>query len=45
MLAVVLAWAMLAQVLVWTTTWNRWFIFVVSALPFVIWMYKRPQDF
>lgn len=45
MLAVVLAWAMLAQILILTTSWNRWLILVIAAIPFIMWMRKYPEDF
>lgn len=45
MLAVVIAWAMLATIITWTLGTSGWVAALLAAVPFVIWMYKRPEDF
>lgn len=45
MLAVFFMWMMTATVLTWITVLPPWACAVLAAIPYVVWMYKRPQDF
>lgn len=45
MLAVFLAWLILATVLKMVTVLNGWVCGIIAAIPFVIWYVKRPEDF
>lgn len=45
MLAVFLAWLMLATILKMITTLSGWECGLLAAIPFAIWYIKRPEDF
>lgn len=45
MFAVVIAWLLLASVLNLVTIFPGWFCAIIAAIPFIIWYFKRPEDF
>lgn len=45
MLAVFFAWMMTVAVLQWVTVLPTWACAVLAAVPYAVWIYKRPQDF